>query len=73
MQDPLTALQISDLVAHAADNNPCSLYFLNVLIDTTIGVAIFYFALKAFTWFFTQHLALEGYKSGQYGTPPNPT
>ncbi|GFZ44722.1 hypothetical protein JCM24511_02447 [Saitozyma sp. JCM 24511] len=66
-------LLISDLVAHAADNNPCSLYFLNVLIDTTIGVAIFYFALKAFTWFFTQRLALEGYKSGQYGNPPNPT
>ena len=29
--------EISDLVAHAVDNNPCSLYFLNILIDTTFG------------------------------------
>ncbi|KAK4687608.1 hypothetical protein P7C73_g2523, partial [Tremellales sp. Uapishka_1] len=63
-------LLISSLVAHAADNNPCSLYFLNVLIDTTIGVAIFYFALKGFTWLFSMYLEWEGLISGQYGNPP---
>lgn len=30
-------MQISDLVASVGNSNPCSLYFLNVLIDTTIG------------------------------------
>ncbi|ORY22970.1 Vaculolar membrane protein-domain-containing protein [Naematelia encephala] len=61
---------ISDLVAHHASNNPCSLYFLNVLIDTTIGVGIFYVALKAFTWFLTKPLGLKGFVSGEYGNPP---
>ncbi|OCF38575.1 hypothetical protein I317_07642 [Kwoniella heveanensis CBS 569] len=63
---------ISDLVASAAHNNPCSLYFLNVLIDTTIGVGIIYFSLKAFTWYFSRYLELEGFISGQYGHPPRP-
>ncbi|WRT63998.1 uncharacterized protein IL334_000925 [Kwoniella shivajii] len=61
---------ISDLVASAAHNNPCSLYFLNVLIDTTIGVGIIYFSLKLYTWFFSTHMAIEGFTSGQYGHPP---
>lgn len=30
-------IQISDLVASVGNSNPCSLYFLNILIDTTIG------------------------------------
>lgn len=30
-------LQISSVVADAGDKNPCSLYFLNILIDTTVG------------------------------------
>lgn len=30
-------LFISDIAAHVAQGNPCDLYFLNVLIDTTIG------------------------------------
>ncbi|EIW73201.1 hypothetical protein TREMEDRAFT_26192, partial [Tremella mesenterica DSM 1558] len=68
----LLNLLISDVVAHAAHNNPCSLYFLNVLIDTTVGVAIFYFALKGLTWFITQRLGLEGFQSGKYGNPPKP-
>ncbi|WVF70770.1 hypothetical protein IAT40_005564 [Kwoniella sp. CBS 6097] len=63
---------ISDLVASAAHNNPCSLYFLNVLIDTTIGVGIIYFSLKAFTWYFSKYMALDGFVSGQYGHPPRP-
>ncbi|WVQ97133.1 hypothetical protein IAU59_004243 [Kwoniella sp. CBS 9459] len=63
---------ISDLVASAAHNNPCSLYFLNVLIDTTIGVGIIYFSLKAYTWYFSKYMGLEGFVSGQYGHPPRP-
>ncbi|TXT05036.1 hypothetical protein VHUM_03856 [Vanrija humicola] len=62
------------LVAHANVGedvkNPCSLYFLNILIDTTIGVGIFYVALKGFTWLFATHYGLDGYKSGYYGNPP---
>ncbi|WOO84637.1 Vacuolar membrane protein [Vanrija pseudolonga] len=65
---------ISSVVAHANVGedvkNPCSLYFLNILIDTTIGVGIFYVALKGFTWLFATHYGLEGYKSGYYGNPP---
>ncbi|KAL1407131.1 hypothetical protein Q8F55_006545 [Vanrija albida] len=65
---------ISSVVAHAnvGDDvkNPCSLYFLNILIDTTIGVGIFYVALKGYTWLFANHYGLEGYKSGYYGNPP---
>ncbi|WVR05760.1 hypothetical protein IAU60_002785 [Kwoniella sp. DSM 27419] len=63
---------ISDLVASAAHNNPCSLYFLNVLIDTTIGVVILFVSLKSFTWFFSKYLGMDGFVSGQYGHPPNP-
>ncbi|KAJ9123903.1 hypothetical protein QFC22_000693 [Naganishia vaughanmartiniae] len=33
-------LLISDQVAHGGGNNPCSLYFLNVLVDTTIGKSL---------------------------------
>ncbi|KAK6905521.1 hypothetical protein L486_07124 [Kwoniella mangroviensis CBS 10435] len=63
---------ISDVVASVAHNNPCSLYFLNVLIDTTIGVGIIYLSLKAYTWYFSKYMAMEGFISGQYGHPPNP-
>jgi hypothetical protein len=28
---------ISDLVAHHAIQNPCVLYFLNIVVDTTVG------------------------------------
>ena len=28
---------ISDVVAHLSTTNPCVLYFLNILIDTTLG------------------------------------
>lgn len=32
---------VSDLVAHRSDGNPCVLYFLNILIDTTLGAWIY--------------------------------
>ena len=34
---PESLRQISDQIALAANRNPCSLYFLNVLMDTTLG------------------------------------
>jgi hypothetical protein len=64
--------EISSVVAGAAESNPCSLYFLNVLLDTTIGVLIFYVFLKALTWLLTAWLGKEGFVSGQYGNPPRP-
>lgn len=62
--------QISGLLSIDHNNNPCSAYLLNILIDTTIGVLIIYFALKRATWFFSVYLGREGYESGQYGHPP---
>jgi hypothetical protein len=64
--------QISNVVAGAAESNPCSLYFLNVLLDTTIGVLVFYVFLKGLTWLLTAFMGKEGFVSGQYGNPPNP-
>lgn len=62
---------LSDFVASGGGENPCSLYFLNILVDTTVGVFFIYIALKWVTWFLTERLGLEGFVSGQY-TPPLP-
>lgn len=51
-------------------NNPCSLYFLNILIDTTVGVGIIYLALKGFTALFVRHYGPNDYITGHYGVPP---
>jgi hypothetical protein len=58
------------LIAEGQHNNPCSTYFLNILIDTTIGVAILYFALKAATHLMEKYTGLDGLQSGYYGDPP---
>ncbi|EAL22144.1 hypothetical protein CNBC2820 [Cryptococcus deneoformans B-3501A] len=63
-------LLISDLVASVGNSNPCSLYFLNILIDTTIGVGIIFLSLKFFTWLFSSYLGYDGFISGKYGNPP---
>ncbi|SPC60641.1 related to Vacuolar membrane protein [Ustilago sp. UG-2017b] len=63
---------LSDFVASGGGENPCSLYFLNILVDTTLGVFFIYIALKFVTWFLTERLGLQGFVSGQY-TPPLPT
>ena len=63
---------LSDFVASGGGENPCSLYFLNILVDTTLGVFFIYIALKYVTWYLTERLGLEGFVSGQY-TPPLPT
>ncbi|KAJ1019428.1 hypothetical protein NDA16_004545 [Ustilago loliicola] len=63
---------LSDFVASGGGENPCSLYFLNILVDTTLGVFFIYIALKWVTFILTERLGLEGFVSGQY-TPPLPT
>ena len=63
---------LSDFVASGGGKNPCSLYFLNILVDTTLGVFFIYIALKYVTYILTERLGLEGFVSGQY-TPPFPT
>ncbi|KAI0940023.1 hypothetical protein AcV5_001242 [Taiwanofungus camphoratus] len=62
---------ISDVVAHVSFSNACVLYFLNILIDTTIGVGVIYFILHLSTWLFTEKCHFKGFESGQYGSPPS--
>lgn len=79
---------ISDILANVSAGNACVLYFLNILIDTTLGespcfggwnlltegilgVAIIYLFLHLLTYFFTEKCHFQGFKSGQYGTPPS--
>jgi cytoskeletal protein RodZ len=51
--------------------NACVFYFLNVLLDTTLGVAIIYALLHLMAYVLTEKLHLQGFESGQYGTPPS--
>ncbi|KAI0252015.1 vacuolar membrane protein-domain-containing protein [Lactifluus subvellereus] len=61
---------ISDVGSARSSGNACVFYFLNILIDTTLGVGAIYLALHILTWYFTQKLQFKGFQSGQYGTPP---
>lgn len=52
-----------------ADENPCTWYFLNLFLDTTVGVPIL--------WFFLYIIHMTAFRvgiteiiSGQYGSPP---
>lgn len=62
---------ISDLGSHHNAGNACSYYFLNVLVDTTLGVAIIYVVHHGLTYVLAKTLHLRGYESGQYGSPPS--
>ncbi|KAI0751126.1 vacuolar membrane protein-domain-containing protein [Daedaleopsis nitida] len=62
---------ISDVVAHLSTANACVLYFLNILLDTTIGVGLIYLILQVATYVLTEKLHLKGFESGVYGTPPS--
>lgn len=57
---------LSNSVAHAGEENPCSLYFLNILVDTTLGVSIIYITLRITTHVLTDVLGFSGFVSGQY-------
>ncbi|KAG1719129.1 vacuolar membrane protein-domain-containing protein [Suillus paluster] len=62
---------ISDLGSHHTSGNACTYYFLNVLVDTTLGVAIIYIVHHGLTYLLVKRLHLKGYESGQYGSPPS--
>ncbi|KAG8688867.1 hypothetical protein FRC09_012696 [Ceratobasidium sp. 395] len=66
----LSNVFISDLVAHHSSSNPCTLYFLNVLVDTTVGVALIYAFLHTGTWLLATKMQLKGFRSGDYGGIP---
>jgi hypothetical protein len=57
-------------IASEGENNPCSLYFLNIAIDTTIGVLFIYFSMRYLTHYFTDVLGWPGFVSGQYTSTP---
>ncbi|SGY69973.1 BQ5605_C004g03085 [Microbotryum silenes-dioicae] len=58
---------ISDLIARHKLDNPCSLYALNIFIDTTLGVLIVYSFLRISTHILKQYS--PAYKTGYYGNP----
>lgn len=57
---------LSDFVASGGGENPCSLYFLNILVDTTVGVFFIYITLRLITHLLTDVWGKEGFVSGQY-------
>jgi hypothetical protein len=62
---------ISDLVASNSSGNACVFYFLNIFVDTTLGVGMIYLILHVTTHVLTQKMQLKGFESGQYGVPPS--
>ncbi|KAJ7734029.1 vacuolar membrane protein-domain-containing protein [Mycena maculata] len=62
---------ISDLGSHHSTKNACVFYFLNILIDTTLGVGLIYVVLRVLTFLISERLQLKGFESGVYGTPPS--
>ncbi|KAF7432700.1 hypothetical protein PC9H_004642 [Pleurotus ostreatus] len=62
---------VSDLISHHSSANACVSYFLNILIDTTLGIALIYIFLHAFTYLLTEKFHLKGFESGKYGRPPS--
>ncbi|KAN0060877.1 hypothetical protein ACQY0O_006611 [Thecaphora frezii] len=66
--------QANPLVSHAGRRgNPCGLYFLNILVDTTLGVFIIYLLLRYLTSLLTTTFQLQGFVSGQYTPSPSPS
>ncbi|KAJ7213718.1 vacuolar membrane protein-domain-containing protein [Mycena haematopus] len=62
---------ISSLVSHHSANNACVSYFLNILIDTTLGVGLIYVVLRVLTFIVSERFQLKGFESGVYGNPPS--
>jgi len=50
-------------------SDPCNWYFLNVLLDTTMGVGIVWLALRGMNYV-AWRLGVEGVQMGNYGRPP---
>ncbi|KAJ1920866.1 hypothetical protein IWQ60_006906 [Tieghemiomyces parasiticus] len=64
----LVAAYLSGKSSHE-DSNPCVWYFMNLVLDTTIGVYILYLYLHLLHAG-VRRLGLEHMESGNYGTPP---
>ncbi|KAG7097360.1 hypothetical protein E1B28_004711 [Marasmius oreades] len=62
---------ISGIISHYGSSNACVSYFLNILIDTTLGVLILYGIHHGLTHIITEKLHLQGFQSGVYGKPPS--
>ncbi|KAJ7693899.1 vacuolar membrane protein-domain-containing protein [Mycena rosella] len=62
---------ISDVGSHHSSSNACVFYFLNVLIDTTLGVGLIYVILRVLTSIMSERFHLKGFESGIYGNPPS--
>lgn len=63
---PSSSMQVS---VQTSTTSPCVLYFLHILLDTTIGVFFLYAFLKALHRI-GDYFKLEGIDSGFYGVPP---
>ncbi|OZJ06332.1 hypothetical protein BZG36_00657 [Bifiguratus adelaidae] len=50
-------------------SNPCVWYFLNIFVDTTVGVLILWGFLRLWNVLF-EKLGYDGMRSGKYGLPP---
>ncbi|BGO98207.1 Vacuolar membrane protein [Rhodotorula toruloides ATCC 204091] len=62
-------IAISDLIALHTSDNPCSLYALNILVDTTLGVLILYYLLRLSTHLMHTTFNQPAYQTGFYGSP----
>ncbi|KXN92354.1 hypothetical protein AN958_08585 [Leucoagaricus sp. SymC.cos] len=62
---------LSDLGSDTTEGNACVFYFLNILIDTTLGVTLIYVILRLLTYLAREKLGLKGFESGVYGSPPS--
>ncbi|KAI9274685.1 vacuolar membrane protein-domain-containing protein, partial [Phascolomyces articulosus] len=51
-------------------SNPCVWYFLNIFVDTTIGVGILWGIHAGFQYILIHKLKLSGLQTGVYGDPP---
>lgn len=54
-----------------AQSSACSLYFLNIALDTTLGVLIIRAALAGLEWIVVDRLGLDGFQSGVYTPTPH--
>lgn len=66
-------LVLSWIFGHASleESNPCVWYFVNFMLDTTLGVGIVWLYLKMATRGL-QSLGVKDLKSGEYGPGPKP-
>ncbi|KZW04468.1 hypothetical protein EXIGLDRAFT_636054 [Exidia glandulosa HHB12029] len=64
-------VSLAALVGHVSAANPCAQYFIHVLLDTTVGVALLYAFLRLFTYLLVHKMQLKGFETGQYGDPPS--